>query len=107
MKAVNAVLVRFTREGCEFEISYTADDGVKSAKGKGQNFDPTKSDPAPGSKSRTTTATRMASKALEAALQYLYKSERAELDVVWGGYATNTLESTDCILIDKKRKGAA
>jgi hypothetical protein len=93
MKAINSVLVRFTREGCEISVSYT-DDGVKSAKGQ-------ISDPAPGTKSRTTSASRMARAGLQYALQYLDKAQPG--DVVWGGFSAGTQVATDNILVDRPK----
>jgi hypothetical protein len=85
MKAISSVLVRFQREGVEISVSYFHD-GVESA--------------SPGSKGRVVSAARAASKALEAALEYLDKAEPGE--VKWGGFSTSTVESTDTVLVDRR-----
>jgi hypothetical protein len=53
--------------------------------------------PNPATKSRTTIAARMAAVGLRRALESL---ERGGL--LWGGFATNTRESTDQILVERK-----
>jgi hypothetical protein len=58
--------------------------------------------PTPGSKGRTTTATRMARKGLEAALAGLDKG-----DVLWGGFGTGISESTDTVLAERREEQAS
>ena len=80
MKPVlQSVLVRFEREGVEIAVSY-------SHLETGQ--------PNLGTKTRTRRAARMARAGLQAALEGLDRG-----DVLWGGYGTNTHESTDRVLV--------
>ncbi len=76
---LQSVLVRFEREGVEIAVSY-------SHREPGQ--------PNPGTKTRTRRAARMARAGLQAALEGLDRG-----DVLWGGYGTNTHESTDRVLV--------
>jgi hypothetical protein len=87
VKAITSVLVRFQREGVEISISYL-DDGVRSA--------------SPGTKQRVVSASRAASKALEAALVAL---EAEPGEVKWGGFSAGTRQNTDVVLVDKRRAG--
>ena len=57
--------------------------------------------PAPGTKKRTATATEMARKGLEAALEDLGSGP-----VVWGGFGTDTRVSRDVVLVDRKEHAA-
>ena len=57
--------------------------------------------PAPGTKKRTATATEMARKGLEAALEDLGSGP-----VVWGGFGTDTRVSKDTIIADRKEHAA-
>jgi hypothetical protein len=54
----------------------------------------------PGSKGRTTRAARLAAKGLEAALEGLSRDPGP----LWGGFATNTRESTDTIMVEQKEQ---
>jgi hypothetical protein len=72
------VTVTFGDEGTiEYAIHYTHNDTL----------------PTPGSKKRTTTATRMAQEALETGLEGLDKGA-----LLWGGFATDTRKSEDRII---------
>jgi hypothetical protein len=57
--------------------------------------------PSPGSKARTITAARMARRGLELALERLGSGA-----VMWGGFATNTRESEDTIIVERKENAA-
>jgi hypothetical protein len=57
--------------------------------------------PRPGTKTRTTRATRMARKALETALEGLGNGE-----VFWGGFGTNERTSKDVVVVDRKGRAA-
>jgi len=72
------ITVTFTPEGIEYAVCYAHADEP----------------PTPGTKTRTTRASRMARKGLEAALEGLGAGA-----VTWGGYATDTRHSTDRILV--------
>ena len=76
------LVVTFTREGIEYDVSYAhsgAEGGI----------------PSPGSKRRTTTAVRLASVDLQVGLEGLDKG-----GAVSTGFATDTIESTDTIVVD-------
>ncbi len=80
MKPVlQSVLVRFEREGVEIAVSY-------SHLETGQ--------PNPGTKTRARRAARMARAGLQTALEGLDRG-----DALWGGYGTDTHESTDRVLV--------
>ncbi len=85
-RVLRSIRVTFTREGVEFAVTY-AHDGEQ---------------PTPGTKKRTATATEMARKGLEAALEALRESG----PVVWGGYGTDTRVSKDTIIADRKEHAA-
>ncbi len=76
---LQSVLVRFEREGVEIAVSY-------SHLETGQ--------PNPGTKTRTRRASRMARAGLQVALDGLDRG-----DALWGGYGTDTHESTDRVLV--------
>jgi hypothetical protein len=57
--------------------------------------------PTPGTKGRTTTAARMAREGLEAALEGLSNG-----GVVWVGFGTNTRESTDHVIVERREEQA-
>jgi len=75
---LQSVLVRFEREGVELSVTY--------GHGYGQ--------PSPGTKKRTRRASRMARAGLQVALDGLDRG-----DALWGGYGTDTHESTDRVLV--------
>jgi hypothetical protein len=75
------VSVTFDDDGLEIAVAYTHTDEP----------------PMPGSKGRTTKALRMARAGLEAALDSLGTGAG-----IWGGFATNTRESTDRIMVERK-----
>ena len=80
MKPVlQSVLVRFEREGVEIAVSYSHREPAQ---------------PNPGTKTRTRRAARMARAGLQAALEGLDRG-----DALWGGYGTNTRETTDRFLV--------
>lgn len=58
--------------------------------------------PTPGSKKRTTTASRMARRGLQAALEGLDQGYA----LTWGGFGTNTRESTDRIIVEREENAA-
>ena len=58
--------------------------------------------PTPGTKTRTRRAARMAEAALRRALEGLGRGS-----VAWGGFATDTRQSTDKVLVDVDRERAA
>ena len=80
MKPVlQSVLVRFEWEGVELSVTYGhAETGQHN----------------PGTKTRTRRAARMARAGLQAALEGLDRG-----DALWGGYGTDTRESTDRVLV--------
>ncbi len=86
--AIRRMIVTFNRDEVEVSITYSHDHSEAIA--------------TPGSKKRTTTATRMARKALERALEGLDAAE-----VVWGGFATDTHLTTDMVVLDRKKRAAA
>jgi hypothetical protein len=53
----------------------------------------------PGSKKRTAKATQMARAALEAALEGL-----ANGGAIWGGFGSGKVETTDCVLVERKEQ---
>jgi hypothetical protein len=57
--------------------------------------------PTPGSKSRTTKALRMARAGLETALDSLGSGSSAGAGI-WGGFATDTRESTDHVIVERE-----
>jgi hypothetical protein len=80
LKCVSAV---FHPDGTiEYAISYLHTDDPPSA---------------PGSKGRTTRASRMARRGLESALEGLDKG-----DVLWGGFGTSMRESTDHVVVERR-----
>ena len=79
---LQSVLVRFEREGVELSVTY----GHGYGHGYGQ--------PSPGTKKRTRRASRMARAGLQVALDGLDRG-----DALWGGYGTDTHESTDRVLV--------
>ena len=85
MTTVEKIVVTFTGGAIEYSVTYHHD-----------------AEPAnPGTKRRTTTAARMARKGLELAL--------AKLDsgaVLWGGFGTDTRQSTDQIIAERKENAA-
>jgi hypothetical protein len=74
-----------------------ADEGIELAVSYLHTEDP----PTPGSKTRTTTAARMARAALETALEGLRTRP-----AIWGGFGTDTRESTDRIVVDRRETAA-
>ena len=76
------IIVTFHREGVELEVRYAHADEP----------------PTPGTKKRTATAVRMARKGLEMALEGLGWGS-----VAWGGFSTDTRQSTDRVLVDRER----
>jgi hypothetical protein len=84
-RVLRSIGVTFTREGIEFAVTYAHDGEL----------------PAPGTKKRTATATEMARKGLEAALEALGSGA-----VVWGGFGTDTRVSKDTIIADRKEHAA-
>jgi hypothetical protein len=91
MKAISGVSVFFTREGdLEVAVSYSYDEDTPI--------------PSPGSKKRTVSSLRMASEALRSALERLDTATPGA--IVWGGFSSGRAESTDMLLVEKKR-GAA
>jgi hypothetical protein len=78
------VTVTFADEGdLEIAVAYTHTDDQ----------------PTPGSKSRTTKALKMARAGLETALDSLGSGTRAG---IWGGFATDTRESTDHVIVERE-----
>jgi hypothetical protein len=71
------------------------DEGIELAVSYLHTEDP----PTAGSKGRTTIAARMARKGLEAALEGLGKGV-----LLWGGFGTNTRESTDHVIVERKER---
>ncbi len=55
----------------------------------------------PGTKKRTTSAARMAAHGLRDALAHLEQGA-----LVWGGFGTNTRESEDRIIVERKENAA-
>ena len=78
MTELHKIMVVFTREGVEVAVTYAHRDEL----------------PNPGTKTRTARASRMARKGLEVALEGLGTGAAQ-----WGGYATDTWQSTDWILL--------
>jgi hypothetical protein len=76
------VTVTFGPEAIEYAVCYLHTDEPGS----------------PGTKTRTTRAATLARKGLEAALAGLDKGA-----LLWGGFGTNTRQSTDRIMISHKR----
>ncbi len=79
MTELRRITITFTAEGIEYGVTYLHTDEP----------------PTPGTKTRTTRASRMARKGLEVALEGLGTGA-----VAWGGYGTDTKESTDHILVE-------
>jgi hypothetical protein len=76
------VAVTFADEGdLEIAVAYTHDSEA----------------PTPGSKSRTTKALKMARAGLETALDSLGSGAG-----IWGGFATDTRESTDHVIVERE-----
>jgi hypothetical protein len=82
---LRSITVIFDGEGIEYAVNYQ------------HRGEP----PSPGSKARTTTAARMARRGLELALEKLGSGA-----VMWGGFATNTRESEDRIIVERKENAA-
>ncbi len=78
--ALRSVTVTFTPEGLEYAVTY-AHEGEP---------------PNPGTKTRTTTAARMARRGLEVALEGLAAGAPA-----WGGFGTNTKVSRDVVMVER------
>ena len=76
------IIVTFHREGLEVGVSYAHADEP----------------PTPGTKTRTRMAARMAEAGLRRALEGLDRGS-----VAWGGFATDTRQSTDKVLVDRER----
>jgi len=82
MRELREIRVRFTPEGIEISTTYTHPDDLEVAN--------------PGTKTRTSTAAKMAAHGLRLALEGL------ETDpLIWGGFATNTRTSKDTVVIDR------
>jgi hypothetical protein len=79
------VTVTFTPEGIELAVAYDHDHVPAN----------------PGTRGRTTTAARMASKGLETALDAL---DRGQL--VWGGFATSTRATEDKVIVEREEHAA-
>ena len=84
-RELRSITVTFGGEGIEYAVSYL------------HRGEP----PSPGSKTRTTTAARMARRGLELALERLGSGA-----LIWGGFATNTRESEDTIIVERKENAA-
>ena len=85
-RELRSITVTFSREGnTEFAVTYAHAHEL----------------PSPGTKRRTATATEMARKGLEAALEALGSGP-----VVWGGFGTDTRVSKDTIIVDRKEQVA-
>jgi hypothetical protein len=80
------IVATFRPDAIEYAVTYSHRDHVEAN---------------PGTKTRTTTATRMARKGLEAALEGLGSGL-----VVWGGFGTNTRVSKDTLIVDRKEYAA-
>ena len=78
---LKSVRVDFHQEGLEVSVGYTHADPI----------------PNPGTKTRTTTAARMAAAGLQRALEALGTGPGQ-----WGGFATDTRTSTDRLLFENK-----
>ena len=74
------VTVTFTRDGIEYHVTYAH----------------TAEPPNPGTKTRTSKATRMARRGLELALEGLGSGP-----VRWGGFGTDNRKSTDTIITER------
>jgi len=57
----------------------------------------------PGTKTRTTTAAKMAAHGLRLALEGLEDAKRVP---IWGGFATDTRTSKDMIMVDRRESAA-
>ena len=79
---LQSIRVDFHREGIELAVRYAHRDEP----------------PTPGSKTRTRTAARMAEAGLRRALEGLGRGS-----VAWGGFAPDTRQSTDKVLVDRER----
>ncbi len=82
MSVVLSVTVTFLQEGIELAVEYSHADEP----------------PTPGTKTRTRRAARMARTGLQTALEALGTGPP-----VWGGFATDTRQSTDRVLVDRER----
>jgi hypothetical protein len=78
MTVLQRITITFTPEGIEYGVTHFHTDEP----------------PKPGTKTRTARASRMARKGLEVALEGLGTGAAQ-----WGGYATDTWQSTDWILL--------
>jgi hypothetical protein len=86
MTVLKSVTVTFARDGAvEYAVMYAH----------------TEEPPTPGIKTRTTRMAQMAANGLRDALAHLKEGA-----LVWGGFATNTRESTDELVADRKERAA-
>lgn len=85
MKELRQIMITFDRD-VEIAITFAHEEGLAS----------------PGTKRRTTTATRMARAGLEQALKGLDRGLP-----VWGGFGTNERVSTDRLVVDRRGENAA
>ena len=86
MTELREIYVAFTAEGIMISITY----------GHANELDH-----APGTKTRTRAATRMAAHGLRRALERLDKGTP-----IWGGFATDTRTSKDTIMVDREESAA-
>jgi hypothetical protein len=74
-------------------VTYREDGTIEYA----VRYEHTAEPPTPGSKKRVATVATLARKGLQAALEGLGKDA-----LLWGGFGTNTRESTDRIMVDRE-----
>ncbi len=85
--ALQRIMITFNPDGTlDFAVTYAHDDHEVAN---------------PGTKTRTTTAARMAAEGLRDALAGLETGS-----LVWGGFGTNMKVSRDTIVIDRREKAA-